>query len=97
MLKNMKIGSRLGFGFGVIMALLLIVGVFSIKEINDMNDNINKMATNLFPKTVAANDIIDNVNIAARVLRNMALVKTPQEMEKNMPVYLKLVKSLMKN
>ncbi|CAH2031223.1 methyl-accepting chemotaxis protein [Trichlorobacter ammonificans] len=82
MLKNMKIGSRLGFGFGVIMVLLVVVGGFSVMEINDMNGNINRMANEMFPKTVAANDVIDQVNVAARALRNMALVKSPQDMEK---------------
>jgi len=73
MLKNMKIGSRLGFGFGVIMALLVIVGIFSIMEITQLNGMVNSMVNDLFPKTVQANDIIDNQNIIARSLRNIVI------------------------
>jgi len=78
----MKIGSRLGFGFGIIMALMLIVGMFSIYEINLMSKEVELMVKDRFPKTVAANDVIDQVNVVARSLRNMALVKSTQDVEK---------------
>ena len=73
MLKNMKIGPRLGFGFGVIMVLMVIVGSFSIYEINQMNNKIDLMVNDRFPKTIQANNIIDNMNIIARALRNIVI------------------------
>ncbi len=82
MLKNMKIGSRLGFGFGIIMVLLVVVGGFSIVEISQLGKELNTIVSDRFPKTVAANDIIDQVNAAARALRNMALLKSTQDVEK---------------
>ena len=73
MLKNMKIGPRLGFGFGILMVLMLIVGTLSIFKINGLNDSIDKMVHDRFPKTVQSNDIISNINIIARALRNIVI------------------------
>jgi methyl-accepting chemotaxis protein len=73
MLKNMKIGPRLGFGFGIILLLMIIVGAFSIVRITGLNSSIDKMVHDRFPKTVQANDVIDNINIIARGLRNIVI------------------------
>ena len=73
MLKNMKIGPRLGFGFGILMVLMLIVGTFSIFRINGLNDSIDKMVHDRFPKTVQSNDIISNINIIARAAGNIVI------------------------
>jgi len=73
MLKNMKIGPRLGFGFGIIMVLMLIVGTFSIFRITGLNGSIDKMVNDRFPKTVQANDVISDINIIARALRNILI------------------------
>jgi methyl-accepting chemotaxis protein len=73
MLKNMKIGPRLGFGFGIIMALMIIVGGFSIVRINAMNGLMDKIVNDRFPKTIQANELIQNVNVVARALRNMVI------------------------
>lgn len=75
MLKNMKIGVRLGLGFGIILFLLILMGVMSFFQINTISQKIDTVANDLFPKTIVVNDIIDNVNVTARALRNMALLK----------------------
>jgi methyl-accepting chemotaxis protein len=75
MLRNMKIGTRLGVGFGVITCLLIIVCVISLMRLSGLNAEVQVLVKDKFPKTVWANDIIDNINVTARALRNMVLVK----------------------
>ncbi len=83
MLKNMKIGPRLGFGFGIVMVLMVIVGGFAIVRINSMNGLVDVIVNNRLPKVVQANELIQNINIVARALRNVVIDpgKATQEAE----------------
>ena len=73
MLNNMKIGPRLAFGFGTILLLMIIVGVFSLYQIRQFNAALDLMLHDRFPKTVQANEIIGDINVIARALRNMVI------------------------
>jgi methyl-accepting chemotaxis protein len=79
MFKNMKIGMRLGLGFGLILVLLVVMGIFSIFQMASISDKVDKVSNDLFPKTISCNNIIDEINIVARALRNMALVTDPSK------------------
>ncbi|QDF95526.1 chemotaxis protein [Azoarcus sp. DD4] len=76
-MKNLKIGIRLSIGFGITLALLIIVAAVAATRVNTLSNSIDYVVNESFPKTVLANRIIDNVNVSARALRNAALVKTP--------------------
>ena len=78
MFKNLKIGVRLGIGFATVLILLSTIGVMSYQRINALNDEITNMVNDKYPKTVVANDIIDNINGIARFMRNTLLMKEPK-------------------
>ena len=84
MFKNLKIGIRLGIGFGVVLLLLIIVSGIAYLRIGQVDAGIDDIVEDKFPKTVLANNIINNINITARTLRNAALVKQPEEMAKEL-------------
>ena len=71
MLKNFKIGTRLGLGFGVILVLLMIVGGDAIMEIRSLHRQIDLIVTDRMVKTEQANSVIDDLNLIARALRNI--------------------------
>jgi len=73
MLKNFKIGSRLGLAFGLIMALMIIVGGYAIKEIKSLDADIDLLVDDRMVKLEQANAIVDNINLLARVLRNIVI------------------------
>lgn len=73
MFNNLKIGVRLGIGFAVTLALLVTIAVLSITNISSLNDDIQQMTNDRFPKTVQANAIVRALNVIARNLRNAAL------------------------
>ena len=73
MLKNFKIGSRLGLAFGLILALLMMVGGYALKEIHSLNGKIEQLVTENIVKAEEANKIIDQLNVIARALRNLII------------------------
>jgi methyl-accepting chemotaxis protein len=70
MLNNLKIGLRLGIGFAITLALLITISVVSYTRLSSLNNDIEDMVKDKFPKTVMANDVIDAINTIARRLRN---------------------------
>jgi methyl-accepting chemotaxis protein len=70
---NMKVSTRLGFGFGTILLLLLIISTLSLISTRDINGDLNSISTDRFPKTVWAHDITDQINLQARVIRNVLI------------------------
>ena len=79
MLNNLKLGVRLGLGFGLVLILLIVIAYLGITRLATMNDSIEKIVNDRWPKTVAANDIIDLVNSNARAIRNVMLVVDPAD------------------
>jgi len=73
MLKNFKIGSRLSFGFGLIMLLMMIVGGYSLKLINSLHEEINLLITDNMVHIDRGYQIKDNLNVIARGLRNIII------------------------
>ena len=69
-MKNLKIGIRLGIGFGLMIVLLLVISTVSYTRVGQLNKEVEGMVQDKFPKTVQANDIIDAINAIARHLRN---------------------------
>ncbi|KAF0215071.1 MAG: methyl-accepting chemotaxis [Geobacteraceae bacterium] len=84
MFKNMRIGLRLGLGFSMVVLLMVMLGVFAINRLAGLDREIVKIVEDRWPKTVAANDIIDQINISARSLRNAILLDEPVEIQKEL-------------
>ena len=84
MFKNLKIGVKLGIGFGLMIVLLATVSMLAYLRVDSINGEIKDMVNDKFPKVVMANDAIDQVNITARAIRNAMLVKSPEDVEKEL-------------
>ena len=82
MFANMKLAVRLGLGFAATLALLVIISLVSYTRLGALNENIELMVKDRFPKTVQANDVIDAVNTIARQLRN-AYIYSGAEQQKS--------------
>jgi len=84
MFKNLKIGLRLGIGFGLVLLLLIIISGIAYMRVGQIDATIDDIVEDKFPKVVIANEIIDGINLTARTLRNMALVKSPEDVAKEL-------------
>jgi methyl-accepting chemotaxis protein len=47
--NNLKVSKKLGLGFGVVLALLICLGAFSLTQISKMNNSAVDLATNWLP------------------------------------------------
>jgi methyl-accepting chemotaxis protein len=73
MLKNMKIGSRLILAFALVLLFMLVNSGMSFRMISQLNNDVTILAEDRMPKVELANEIIDNINVIARALRNIII------------------------
>jgi methyl-accepting chemotaxis protein len=74
MFRNMKVSMRLSLGFGLFIALMIAVAWIAMARLGKLNESINLLVNDRYHKTTLANDMIDNVNITARAMRNALLL-----------------------
>ncbi|WP_350238428.1 methyl-accepting chemotaxis protein [Pectobacterium colocasium] len=61
-LANWRIGYRLGSGFAILILMLFTVSIFSLSKLSGFQDGARDIVKDVYPQTVDANDLIDNVN-----------------------------------
>ncbi len=81
MFRNMKIGVRLGLGFGLIILLLVSIAALGLTQMAALNSSVNTLVHDRYPKTVAANTILEHLGVIARAGRNMALLRDQKAVE----------------
>ncbi|MCK9389065.1 MAG: MCP four helix bundle domain-containing protein, partial [Sulfuritalea sp.] len=74
MFKNMKIGMRLGLGFGTVLLLMLVLAYEGIGAISAMNEEIDEIIGQNVKKTTLSTNMMESVHIVSRVLRTMILL-----------------------
>ena len=82
MFKNMKIGLRLGLGFGLVVLLMVAIAGIGVTRLGALNSQIDLLVQDRYPKTVLANDIAEQVADIARTSRNMLLMDKQEDVEK---------------
>jgi methyl-accepting chemotaxis protein len=81
MFNNIRIGTRLAASFALMIVLLATLAWLGINRMAMINGELQTIAEDRYPKTVWANDIIDALNLVARVVRNAALASKPEEIK----------------
>jgi methyl-accepting chemotaxis protein len=89
-LKNLKIGVRLGLGFGAILLLLLAIAMLGISRMASMNKATATITTDAYPKVVIAKDLIRDTVDIPRQMRGMLLTTDDAELQR----YRKLIEQL---
>ncbi|MDR3568912.1 MAG: methyl-accepting chemotaxis protein [Syntrophobacteraceae bacterium] len=84
MLKNMKIGLRMALAFGVMLVLMTVTALFAMNRLGTVNDTVTSMVTDRWPKTVLANETVQDINQVARRLRNAILLTDAGDIEKEL-------------
>ena len=72
-MKNLRIGIRLGIGFGFILFLLTITTFLGITRLGVQNDATQAITTSLYPKVAAAQQLAYLMADMGRVLRTLIL------------------------
>ncbi len=80
--SDMKIGARLGLAFFLVVMMMLIVGIFSLIKMVRLEKQISALVLDRYPKTVILNDLKSQVNIVARAIRNIQIIGSGEEVDK---------------
>ncbi len=80
-LKNMKIGMRLGLGFGLVLIIMIATALTAITNLKNVMEATHRITEDRWPKTMMANTIKENINVNARAIRNAILVDSVEDMK----------------
>lgn len=82
MLKNLSIGTKLSFGFAIIMLLMIITGIISYSKMDNLIEQIDKIRSNHLPKVIGNYEILTKVLTNSFRIRNIILQTDVRLMEK---------------
>jgi methyl-accepting chemotaxis protein len=80
--SNLKIATRLAFGFGGVLALLILVIALGMTRLSNLNENVQLLVTDRIVKLNTANDWIIQLLQSAQHMRNVLIVSSDQEIKK---------------
>ena len=81
-MKNMSIVGRLVFGFGVLIAILIVTNVIALYRMATIMDDMNQLVDDRMVKANEANKIMESALANGRALRALLLVDTAAERDK---------------
>ncbi len=82
-MKNLKIGTRLGIGFGIVLVIMTIMAIIAINRLAVVNHATTDMTANRIPKLLQVEEINEQLNIISRSSRNaLLLIKDKEAMKK---------------
>ena len=84
MIRNMSIGQRLAVGFGVVIALLVLLAGLSYVRIASLNKEMDTLVKVRYANTVAANRIKEDVSEATRSMLNVLIMTDPDQIKKEL-------------
>ncbi|WP_307721623.1 methyl-accepting chemotaxis protein [Zemynaea arenosa] len=80
----MSIGQRLACGFGIVIALLILLAGLSYNRMASLNREVESIIKERYPKTVAANKVKADVSEAARGMLLSLIMTDPGQVKKEM-------------
>ncbi|MGE5651394.1 methyl-accepting chemotaxis protein [Noviherbaspirillum sp. UKPF54] len=93
MFKSMKIGTRLGAGFGALVVLMMMMTTIGMLKLSSMNDSLHDIVSDKWPKTVTANELSKSADGIAIAIRNMLLTPNKDDQKKQVEHILELRKT----
>ncbi len=76
-MRNLKIGIRLGLGFLCMVFLIAIMTVFAYVQIGKINDQVDQIAANNFPKSQAASIALESLQNVCRSVVMVIAIEDP--------------------
>ncbi len=80
-IRNLKIGVRLGLGFGLVVLMTAIDGFIDINEIENVLDNTGKMYRHPLVVSNAVRDIRANIMAMHRSMKDVALAMNNEQLD----------------
>jgi methyl-accepting chemotaxis protein len=83
-INNIRVGIRLAIGFGTVVLGLLVVSITGMWSMRHLDEIVEVMVEDRLPKLAAANNVVDQVNIIARAMRNTLLESDKDKVRKEL-------------
>ena len=93
-MNNFKVSTRLIAGFGILIALLLVISVLSLMRLSGLNEGMGRVVNDRVPKVIALEDIAYRAMDNARIVRNIILVTDEKSIASNKQAYDKNVAAI---
>jgi methyl-accepting chemotaxis protein len=97
MFKNMKIGMRLGLGFGLVVILLIVIAALSISRLAQQNERLDLVVNDRYVKLTLAGEIKSGTTQIAIALRNMILTENHDDRQKQEELITKARTKILEN
>ncbi len=80
-LRNIRIGQRLTLGFGLVIALLLMLAGLAVLRIQSLSGEITDLVQSKYPRTVLANEVKTNLNEISRSMLNTLVMSDDSQVK----------------
>jgi methyl-accepting chemotaxis protein len=80
-IKNLKIGIRLGFGFGIILLMMIAQGFVSIYRMSEIEKSLDNIVNDSNFKIKAISEMRHDVMVGAMATRNIALMTNEDDIK----------------
>src|SRR4051812_2746941 len=90
-MKNMKLSTRLAWGFGTLIALLLACVLLALVKVDDLGNTIAKLTEDRLPKMEALNEMSLRASDNSRITRNVILMTDDAQIASSVAAYEKNV------
>ena len=81
MFKNLTVGARLGWTFAALVTTAMILAAIGRLSLGSVAEKVDQLANDRMVKIVQLSEMKDQINVVARSLRNMVLVREPAELQ----------------
>ncbi|WP_042867702.1 methyl-accepting chemotaxis protein [Dickeya poaceiphila] len=78
--KEMKLSSMLGTGFAMVIAIGFLVAIYGQLQLRHLSTDIQMLSKDRITNLLLIQEYKDNMNIVARVVRNIVLLSDSQQM-----------------
>jgi len=79
MLKNLKVATKLGLGFGLVIVFMLVVSFVGITRMAQLNEAMRSVGEERWPRANMANEVIQGGSSIGIALRNMMLSSSRED------------------
>jgi methyl-accepting chemotaxis protein len=80
MIANLKLGARLGLGFGLVLALLVGITWLAIASLSTLHHGTRQIVEDRYPQVLLANDVLLRISENASAMRNLLLLDDHQKL-----------------
>jgi methyl-accepting chemotaxis protein len=86
MFSNLKIGTRLALGFGATVLVMAGIVATASAGLNIVHEDVELINDDRYPKVKLIGQLIESLNQQARSARNLLIMETPEDLEREKQV-----------